>query len=116
MSDLSHRPPSAVTEAAASPPDPSPGRTGLSPVPRRRTPTRLLSLAAALAVLPPSLLLLQAWQVPPASAEVTDEQLSHVGVLRELQDYRVAPGLDLTTFSRLEEGCWNEGSVLPADV
>ena len=116
MSDLSHRPPSAVTESAASPPDPSPGRTGLSPVPPRRTPTRLLALVAALALLTPSLLSLQAWQAPPTSAEVTDEQLSHGGVLRELQDYRVAPGLDLTTFSRLEEGGWNEGSVLTADL
>src|SRR5690625_1676837 len=88
MSDLSHRPPSAVTESAASPPDPSPGRTGLSPVPPRRTPTRLLALVAALALLTPSLLSLQAWQAPPTSAEVTDEQLSHGGVLRELQDYR----------------------------
>src|SRR5699024_4157168 len=85
-------------------------------VPPRRTPTRLLALVAALALLTPSLLSLQAWQAPPASAEVTDEQLSHGGVLRELQDYRVAPGLDLTTFSRLEAGVWNAGSVRSSDL
>src|SRR5690625_7160121 len=99
MSDLSHRPPSAVTESAASPPDPSPGRTGLSPVPPRRTPTRLLALVAALALLTPSLLPLQAWQAPPTSAEVTDEQLSHAGVLRELQASRGARGRDVPTLA-----------------
>ena len=32
------------------------------------------------------------------------------------QTRRVAPGLDLTTFSRLESAGWNEGSVLTADL
>ena len=87
-----------------------------SSAPPARAPTRLLALVAALALLTPSLLSLQAWQVPPAAAEVTDGQLSHGGVLRDSQNYRVAPGLDMTTFSRLEEGGWNEGSVLTADL
>ena len=86
------------------------------PVPRTRPQQRWVALVAALALLSPSLLSLQAWHAPPAAAEVTDEQLSHGGVLRESQNYRVAPGLDLTTFSRLEEGGWNEGSVLTADL
>lgn len=37
-------------------------------------------------------------------------------MLRDSQDYRVAPGLDLTTFSHLEEGGWKEGGVLTADL
>ena len=73
---------------------------------------RWLALVAAIALLAPSLVSLQAWQAPPAAAEVTDDQLAAGGVLRDSQDYRVAPGLDLTTFSRLEEGGWKEGCVL----
>src|SRR5690625_4352050 len=98
MSDLSHRPRSAVTESAVPTPAPGAVRTGLPTVPPRRTRTRLLAVVAALALLTCSLLSLQAWQAPSASAEVSDEQLCHGGVLRELQEYRVAPGLDLTTF------------------
>ncbi|MFC7374640.1 MULTISPECIES: phosphodiester glycosidase family protein [unclassified Brachybacterium] len=78
--------------------------------------TRLLSLVAAFALLTPSLLALQALQAPSASAEVTDEQLAEGGVLPETRNYRVAPGLELTNFSRLESGGWNEGSVLTADL
>src|SRR5699024_10955620 len=76
---------------------------------------RLLALVAALALLTPSLLL-QALQPPPATADVTDEQLSRGGVLPQTRNYRVAPGLDLTTFSRLEAEGWNEGSALTADL
>lgn len=70
------------------------------------TQTRWLALLAAFALLLPAL------PAAPAAAEVTDGQLAEGGVLRDSQDYRVAPGLDLTTFSRLEEGGWKEGSVL----
>ena len=55
-------------------------------------------------------------QAPPAAAEVTDDQLAADGVLRDSRTYQVAPGLDLTNFSRLEDGGWNEGSVLTADL
>lgn len=75
--------------------------------------SRWLALVAALALLLP---VLPALQPAPAAAEVTDEQLAAGGVLRDSQDHRIAPGLDLTTFSRLEEGGWNEGSVLTADL
>jgi hypothetical protein len=75
--------------------------------------SRWLALVAALALLLP---VLPALQPAPAAAEVTDEQLAAGGVLRDSQDHRIAPGLDLTTFSRLEEGGWKEGSVLTADL
>ncbi|WP_193103863.1 phosphodiester glycosidase family protein [Brachybacterium sp. FME24] len=80
------------------------------------SPARLLALLAALALLTPSVLALQSLQAPPAAAEVTDAQLAEGGVLRDSRSYRVAPGLDLTNFSRLESGGWNEGSVLTADL
>ncbi|WP_341854036.1 hypothetical protein [Brachybacterium sp. GPGPB12] len=67
------------------------------------TQTRWLALLAAFALLLPAL------PAAPAAAEVTDGQLAEGGVSRDSQDYRVAPGLDLTTFSRLEEGGWKEG-------
>ncbi|MGO2537409.1 MAG: phosphodiester glycosidase family protein, partial [Brachybacterium tyrofermentans] len=79
-------------------------------------PARLLALLAALALLAPSALALQAMQAPPAAAEVTDDQLAADGVLRDSRTYQVAPGLDLTNFSRLEDGGWNEGSVLTANL
>ena len=75
--------------------------------------SRWLALVAALALLLP---VLPALQPAPAAAEVTDEQLAAGGVLRDSQDHRIAPGLDLTTFSRLEEGGWKEGGVLTADL
>ena len=61
------------------------------------TQTRWLALLAAFALLLPAL---PTWPAAPAAAEVTDEQLAEGGVLRDSQDYRVAPGLDLTTFRR----------------
>lgn len=76
-----------------------------------RTPA--LTQTRWLALLLPALPTLPA---APAAAEVTDGQLAEGGVLRDSQDYRVAPGLDLTTFSRLEPGGWKEGSVLTADL
>lgn len=83
---------------------------------RATATTRLAALLAAFALLAPGLAALDSWMAAPASAGVTDEQLSNGGVLRESRTQRVAPGLDLTTFSRLEEPGWNEGSVLTADL
>lgn len=86
-----------------------------TPLPRAVSPqSRLLALVAAFALLLPAAL--STFTLAPAGAEVTDEQLSRGGVLREADSYRVAPGLDLTTFSRLEDGGWMEGSVLTADL
>lgn len=82
----------------------------------RRLIGRVALLAAVLCLFTPSALTLQAWHAPHAAAAITDEQLSAGGVLRESTTQPVAPGLDLTTFSRLEEPGWNEGSVLTADL
>lgn len=101
--------PGIVMVAHSSPTRPSSPAAG-SP------PARLLALLAALALLAPSALALQAMQAPPAAAEVTDDQLAADGVLRDSRTYQVAPGLDLTNFSRLEDGGWNEGSVLTANL
>ncbi len=77
---------------------------------------RILALLAVFALLTPGLTALETWQAAPAAAQVTDEQLSKGGVLRTSETQSVAPGLDLTTFSRLEQPGWNEGSVLTADL
>ena len=77
---------------------------------------RIFALLAVFALLTPGLTALETWQAAPAAAEVTDEQLSKGGVLRTSETQPVAPGLDLTTFSRLEQPGWNEGSVLTADL
>lgn len=77
---------------------------------------RIFALLAVFALLTPGLTALDTWQAAPAAAEVTDEQLSKGGVLRTSETQPVAPGLDLTTFSRLEQPGWNEGSVLTADL
>ncbi|MFD1859339.1 phosphodiester glycosidase family protein [Aeromicrobium camelliae] len=53
----------------------------------------------------------------PGHAAPSDEQLGADGsVLRSAVTERVAPGLDLTNFSRLEERGWNDGNVLTADL
>lgn len=92
----------------------APSRTSTRPAPAPST--RLASLVTSLALVLPSALALQVLEPAPAAAEVTDEQLAAGGVLRDSRTYQVAPGLDLTNFSRLEEGGWNEGSVLSADL
>ena len=78
--------------------------------------TRLFALLTVFALLTPGLTALDVWQATPAAAQITDEQLSKGGVLRTSETKPVAPGLDLTTFSRLAEPGWNEGSVLTADL
>src|SRR5699024_12762013 len=53
----------------------------------------------------------------PAQAAPTDSQLGADGsALRSAQTSRVAPGLELTSFSRLEDDGWNGGNVLTADL
>ena len=86
--------------------------------PRQRASfrTRLFALLTVFALLAPGLTALDVWQATPAAAQITDEQLSKGGVLRTSETKPVAPGLDLTTFSRLEEPGWNEGGVLTADL
>ena len=71
--------------------------------PRQRASfrTRLFALLTVFALLTPGLTALDVWQATPATAQITDEQLSKGGVLRTSETKPVAPGLDLTTFSRL---------------
>ena len=71
----------------------------------------VLSTIAALLV-PLTWILGTGW----SGAEVTEEQLGHEGVLVSTKHHRVAPGLELSTFSRLEQAGWNNGSVLTADL
>lgn len=54
---------------------------------------------------------------PGFAAPPSDEDLGKDGsVLRTSETNRVAPGLELTNFSRLEDGGWNNGNVLTADL
>lgn len=50
------------------------------------------------------------------AAAVTEDQLSEGGALPSVSHHRIAPGLDLSSFSRLEANGWNEGTVLTADM
>ena len=84
---------------------------------RIRSLTTAVGLAAALVapgtVLVPELI----GTAVPAQAAPTDDQLGADGsVLRDSQTSRVAPGLELTNFSRLEDEGWNNGNVLTADL
>ena len=54
---------------------------------------------------------------PANAAPPSDEDLGKDGsVLRSFETKRVAPGLEVTDFSRLEDGGWNNGNVLTADL
>ncbi|MGO2037590.1 MAG: phosphodiester glycosidase family protein [Brevibacterium sp.] len=54
---------------------------------------------------------------PANAAPPSDDDLGKDGsVLRSSETKRVAPGLELTNFSRLEDGGWNNGNVLTADL
>ena len=84
---------------------------------RIRSLTTAVALAAALVapgtVLVPDL----TGTAVPAQAAPTDDQLGADGsVLRDSQTSRVAPGLELTNFSRLEDEGLNNGNVLTADL
>ncbi|MDN6175238.1 MAG: phosphodiester glycosidase family protein [Brevibacterium sp.] len=60
---------------------------------------------------------LLATSVPASAAPPSDENLGKDGsVLRSSETKRVAPGLEVTDFSRLEDGGWNNGNVLTADL
>ncbi|MGO1485881.1 MAG: phosphodiester glycosidase family protein, partial [Brevibacterium aurantiacum] len=60
---------------------------------------------------------LLATSVPASAAPPSDEDLGKDGsVLRSSETKRVAPGLEVTDFSRLEDGGWNNGNVLTADL
>ncbi|WP_211239512.1 phosphodiester glycosidase family protein [Jiangella gansuensis] len=68
--------------------------------------------AAVAAVLTAALL-----TAPPAGA-VEPDDLFRPGesVLVDTDQLTIAPGMELTTFSRLEDGGWNAGSVLEVDL
>ena len=76
----------------------------------------LAALITALLVCAPALLPSTAFQLTAAAAP-TDDQLGADGsVLRDATTERVAPGLDLTNFSRLEDKGWTNANVLTADL
>lgn len=78
---------------------------------------RIISKATALSALIGSAVL-----VAPAAGAAADgltaDELTRPGesVLVELGHDTIAPGMELTTFSRLEDGGWNAGSVLEVDL
>lgn len=88
---------------------------------RTRGGLRTLAIAAALAIAVPGSFALPADSpsvLAPATAQAAprEDDVAKGGVFADSQTRRVAPGLDLTTFSRLESAGWNEGSVLTADL
>ncbi|KDS93257.1 multidrug transporter [Dermabacter hominis 1368] len=88
---------------------------------RMRGGLRVLAIAAALAIAVPGSFALPADSpsvLAPATAQAapSEDDVAKGGVFADSQTRRVAPGLDLTTFSRLESAGWNEGSVLTADL
>lgn len=56
--------------------------------------------------------------VVPAAAAVTPDDLTRPGesVLVDSDQQTIAPGMELTTFSRLEDNGWNAGSILEVDL
>ncbi|RUP86474.1 phosphodiester glycosidase family protein [Dermabacter sp. HSID17554] len=94
---------------------------GASRTRRTRGGLRALAVAAALAIAVPGSFALPADSpsvLAPATAQAapSEDDVAKGGVFADSQTRRVAPGLDLTTFSRLESAGWNEGSVLTADL
>lgn len=88
---------------------------------RTRGGLRAIAIAAALAIAVPGSFALPADSpsvLAPATAQAapSEDDVAKGGVFADSQTRRVAPGLDLTTFSRLESAGWNEGSVLTADL
>jgi hypothetical protein len=47
---------------------------------------------------------------------IGDDAIARGGVLVTTRHHRVAPGIDLTAFSRLEEGGWNNARILTVDL
>ncbi|ANP28632.1 hypothetical protein DAD186_20820 [Dermabacter vaginalis] len=94
---------------------------GASRTRRTRGGLRALAFVATLALAVPAPLALPADSpsvLAPATAQAapSEDDVAKGGVFADSQTRRVAPGLDLTTFSRLESAGWNEGSVLTADL
>lgn len=94
---------------------------GASRTRRTRGGLRALAFVATLALAVPAPLALPADSpsvLAPATAQAAprEDDVAKGGVFADSQTRRVAPGLDLTTFSRLESAGWNEGSVLTADL
>ena len=95
-----------------------------NPTGARRSPAFVPAVLNTLAVL--AALIVPVGSLPgqpgPASAPAyaappSDEDLGKDGsALRSAETKRVAPGLELTNFSRLEDGGWNNGNVLTADL
>ncbi len=88
---------------------------------RSRGGLRALAFAATLALAVPGSFALPAdfsSPLAPVAAEAapSEDDVAKGGVFADSHTRRVAPGLDLTTFSRLESAGWNEGSVLTADL
>jgi 3',5'-cyclic AMP phosphodiesterase CpdA len=52
----------------------------------------------------------------PAHVPVGRDSIARGGAFVTTREYRIAPGLDLVSFSRLEEEGWNNGHVLVADL
>lgn len=80
----------------------------------RRTSSARVRLLVAVTLAAPAFLV-----VPPAvGAAADDPVLTRPGesVLVDRDETTIAPGMDLTTFSRLEDGGWNAGSILEVDL
>lgn len=91
----------------------------VQPLPKyvaRRVGSRVLagSLLAALTVMGSATGYVQLEE--NTAVAVSEDQISGGGALSEVDHHRVAPGLELSTFSRLESQGWNEGTVLTADM
>ncbi|WP_166975194.1 phosphodiester glycosidase family protein [Brevibacterium atlanticum] len=84
------------------------------------TPAILAVLAVLATLVTPTAAI--PWHHGPTSAPAfasppSDDDLGKDGSsLRSAETKRVAPGLELTNFSRLEDGGWNNGNVLTADL
>ncbi len=78
-----------------------------------RRPAQLLVLLLALVLLPTSLLAPSALAQPREELPRLDGSQS---ALLQQAGHRVAPGLDLTSFQRLQPGGWVTGHVMTADL
>ncbi|MBB5786327.1 phosphodiester glycosidase family protein [Jiangella mangrovi] len=77
----------------------------------RRDRARSAALTTAAALFMSGLVL-----VPAAAVEPEDLTRPGESVLVDTDRQTIAPGMELTTFSRLEDGGWNAGSILEVDL